>query len=81
MGRPGIAVESFGHIDYDGALTFLANGYASGERSIGAETQEILYQTMSSRKVRTRDPSSVVEDIKARRDYLRERRTWPSPRC
>jgi hypothetical protein len=75
------AVESFGHINYKRCADFLSRRLCDrGKIDAAVQTQEFLYQTMVSRKVGERPiRPSVLEEIKERRDYVREHRTWPSP--
>jgi len=81
MDQPGIAVESFGHIDYRQCADFLSRWLCDeGDSGSAVKVQNALYDTMSTRQVRgCRILPSVLESIAATRDYVREHRKCPSP--
>lgn len=70
LSKPTIAVESFGHIDYKWYMDSMSEWLAQeGERDTAAETQEVLYKTMSGRVVNGRPIlDSILREIEQKRD-------------
>lgn len=80
----GVAIESFGHVDYKLSVDFFSNWlYQEGERDAAVKIQDDLYKIMSARQVKHRPIlGSVLRDIKDLREFyktkkdLREFNEW-----
>ncbi len=70
---PSTAIESFGHINFKRHIDKLSEFFAKlGEKEEAIKTQDILYETMSKRRVRDRPIlSKVLKSINKKRDGYR----------